>query len=74
MSTEPIFLSWQRGGSPNPVSAADLAIWQADYGAVVLSSTATTAAVPEPLHACPRTANTSSAARVGVDIANLVTS
>jgi hypothetical protein len=27
------FLIWQRGGSPNPLSATDLADWQANYGA-----------------------------------------
>src|SRR5262245_39274161 len=26
------FLVWQRGGSPNPLSAGDLAQWQANYG------------------------------------------
>ncbi len=26
------FLAWQRGGSPNPLSASDLADWQANYG------------------------------------------
>jgi len=41
------FLAWQRGESPNPFSAADLADWEANYGAVgSLASAATT--VPEP--------------------------
>ena len=45
------FLLWQRGGSPNgtpggPVSAADLADWQANYGFPPLTATST--AVPEP--------------------------
>ena len=39
------FLLWQRGGSPNSLGAADLAEWQANYGAPV---SAATAAVPEP--------------------------
>jgi hypothetical protein len=40
------FLVWQRGGSPTPLSAGDLADWQANYGAG--SQTAATTAVPEP--------------------------
>lgn len=36
------FLFWQRGGSPNPLSAGDLAIWKGAFG------TAPIAAVPEP--------------------------
>jgi hypothetical protein len=39
------FLIWQRGGSPNPLSAGDLADWQGNYGA---GSLATSTAVPEP--------------------------
>jgi T5SS/PEP-CTERM-associated repeat protein len=39
------FLIWQRGGSPNPLSAGDLADWKANYGLGPLSVTAT---VPEP--------------------------
>ncbi len=39
------FLIWQRGGSPNPLSASDLADWQANYG---LPQTATATPVPEP--------------------------
>lgn len=26
------FLVWQRGGSPTPFSASDLAMWRANYG------------------------------------------
>jgi hypothetical protein len=40
------FLVWQRGGSPNPVSAADLATWKANFGAT--SSAGAAGAVPEP--------------------------
>jgi hypothetical protein len=39
------FLRWQRGGSPNPLSAGDLALWQAGYGN---SPLAAIGAVPEP--------------------------
>lgn len=39
-------LVWQRGGSPTPNSASDLAAWKATFGLPV--ATATTAAVPEP--------------------------
>lgn len=39
------FLRWQRGQSPNSLSASDLADWQAGYGA---GSLAAVAAVPEP--------------------------
>jgi hypothetical protein len=44
------FLSWQRGESPHPLSAADLADWQANYGSIVSVSEAATGrtAVPEP--------------------------
>jgi hypothetical protein len=38
------FLVWQRGGSPNPLSAADLAIWKGGFG----SAEAVAGAVPEP--------------------------
>lgn len=41
------FLLWQRGGSPNPLSSGDLAIWKSNFGAGA-SATATTTAVPEP--------------------------
>ena len=40
------FLIWQRGGSHNPLSATDLAAWQANYDAAPLL--ARLAAVPEP--------------------------
>ena len=40
------FVLWQRGGSPDPLSQADLAIWEANYGTTPLS--AAVAAVPEP--------------------------
>ena len=40
------FLLWQRGGSPNPFSAGDLADWQTQYGTVPLAAVST--AVPEP--------------------------
>ncbi len=40
------FLQWQRGESPNPFSAADLAAWRSSYGTGGLSSLSTN--VPEP--------------------------
>ncbi len=40
------FLAWQRGESPDPLSSADLALWQASYGAD--SSLTGAVAVPEP--------------------------
>ena len=40
------FLAWQRGGSPNPLSATDLADWRANYGTGSLMATSN--AVPEP--------------------------
>ena len=40
------FLLWQRGGSPNPNSASDLAAWQTNFGAQV--AVAASSAVPEP--------------------------
>lgn len=40
------FLLWQRGGSPNTLSAADLDAWQTNYGMGSLAANATT--VPEP--------------------------
>ena len=40
------FLVWQRGGSPNPLSAADLAEWQANFGSPTTAPAAS--AVPEP--------------------------
>ncbi|MEM8946242.1 MAG: hypothetical protein AAGD11_13800 [Planctomycetota bacterium] len=39
------FLLWQRGGSPDPLSADDLATWQSAYGGVAASAAAV---VPEP--------------------------
>ena len=39
------FLIWQRGESPHPHSADELAAWQQNYGAGELSATT---AVPEP--------------------------
>lgn len=39
------FLVWQRGGSPNSLSASDLADWQGAYGGGSLAAIAT---VPEP--------------------------
>lgn len=41
------FLQWQRGQSPNPSGASDLAQWEANYG-LTLSARSTSAAVPEP--------------------------
>ncbi|MEM8943813.1 MAG: PEP-CTERM sorting domain-containing protein [Planctomycetota bacterium] len=38
------FLLWQRGGSPNPLSASDLAEWQANYNAALAAAKV----VPEP--------------------------
>lgn len=40
------FVVWQRGGSPNPVSAADLATWKANFGAT--GAAGNVGAVPEP--------------------------
>ena len=40
------FLIWQRGESPNPGSAEDLALWQAQYGKQGEPVAATI--VPEP--------------------------
>jgi hypothetical protein len=39
------FLVWQRGESPDPLSAGDLSDWQTNYGFGTLSAAA---AVPEP--------------------------
>ncbi len=41
------FLLWQRGGSPDPLSAGDLSDWQSNYGAPS-SLAASASAVPEP--------------------------
>ena len=40
------FLVWQRGGSPNPLSSGDLALWKSNYGVGALTGAVT--AVPEP--------------------------
>ena len=42
------FLKWQRGESPNPLSAEDLAVWQENFGSVASSALATPTGVPEP--------------------------
>jgi hypothetical protein len=42
------FLAWQRGSSPNPLSASDLADWQAGYGSPLTAEFGATTAVPEP--------------------------
>jgi hypothetical protein len=48
------FLVWQRGGSPTPLSAGDLADWQGSYGVGSLKAVSTAAeaaspvSVPEP--------------------------
>lgn len=42
------FLVWQRGGSPAPMSASDLAIWDANYGTVTGAASTSSIAVPEP--------------------------
>jgi hypothetical protein len=44
------FLLWQRGSSPDPLSANDLADWQANYGvgALAVSSAVAASQVPEP--------------------------
>jgi len=43
------FLLWQRGGSPNPFSASDLANWEAYYGTgTTVNPVTNTAKVPEP--------------------------
>ncbi len=43
------FLIWQRGGSPNQLSAGDLALWQNQYGTGALSALGV---VPEPSGIC----------------------
>lgn len=43
------FLVWQQGGSPNPVSAADLAEWRANFGSG--GAAGSIGAVPEPASA-----------------------
>jgi hypothetical protein len=47
------FLAWQRGESPDPFSAGDLAAWQGEYNGGLLSAlrlppSAFHTAVPEP--------------------------
>ncbi len=42
------FLMWQQGGSPNPLSQADLAAWQVNYGAGASPINTASTAVPEP--------------------------
>jgi hypothetical protein len=42
------FLLWQRGGSPSPLSAGDLADWRSNYGVGALVASV---AVPEPTSA-----------------------
>lgn len=44
------FLAWQRGNSPTPLSASDLADWQTGYGGGSL--TVANVAVPEPKSVC----------------------
>jgi hypothetical protein len=41
------FLVWQRGGSPTPLSLADRATWQSNYGAVAALAPTLTS-IPEP--------------------------
>jgi len=46
------FLAWQRGGSPDPLSATDLAIWEANFGVPLGGGNlAAVQAVPEPCSA-----------------------
>jgi hypothetical protein len=40
------FLLWQRGGSPDPLSSGDLALWQSEFGNVL--AVPAVASVPEP--------------------------
>jgi len=42
------FLTWQRGQSPDPLSAADYADWQANFGYGIGQSVPAVASVPEP--------------------------
>jgi hypothetical protein len=44
------FLAWQRGGSPAPLSGADLTEWEANFGA--FANQVTTARTPEPGSFC----------------------
>ncbi len=43
------FLVWQRGGSPTPLSATDLAAWRTNYGRRGAVAAAASVAVPEPM-------------------------
>ncbi|MCH8841064.1 MAG: hypothetical protein IH831_10430 [Planctomycetes bacterium] len=43
------FLKWQRGQSPNPLSASDLAAWEDNYGTGGAPLSSEAAAVPEPV-------------------------
>jgi hypothetical protein len=43
------FLSWQRGGSPNPLSQSDLNAWQTNYGMTAPLLAASASAVPDPI-------------------------
>ena len=45
------FLKWQQGESPNPLSALELADWEANFGTIASPATATSEAVPEPASA-----------------------
>lgn len=42
------FLLWQRGASPDPLSASDLEDWQGNYGVGMLTATEVASPVPEP--------------------------
>ena len=42
------FLAWQRGHSPDPLSSADLAAWEANYGTNSAPFSSEAATVPEP--------------------------
>jgi len=42
------FLAWQRGESPIPLSASDLALWQSQFGTTATLSAPASVAVPEP--------------------------
>ncbi len=42
------FLKWQRGESPAPLSASDLALWEANFGTTTAPATSSATSVPEP--------------------------
>jgi hypothetical protein len=42
------FLIWQRGGSPTPNSASDLALWRGNFGATTSSRRASRRPNPTP--------------------------